>query len=184
MFSRAFTLACLVSSAPVANAQTELCVLIKTTNGTDWTITAELLNPASTVLAVISDLGFAMNGSGFANFRYNLAFESDFFGAPIVNVSPDQIDFLGGNNIPPLNNDGGPDSSNPLHIASFTATDVDSFAFVGEVNGAYVGVPFPVILTYQGANYSDTPYSIKIVPAPASAAAFVGVAGLALMRRR
>ncbi len=184
MFSRAFTLACLVSSAPAANAQTELCVLIETTNGTDWTITAELLNPASTVLAVISDLGFNMSGSGFDDFSYNPAFDSMFFGPATVGVTDGQVDFLGGNTIPPLNNDGGPDSSNPLHIASFTATEVTDFAFVGQVNGAYAGVPFPVILTYQNMNGGNTPYSIKIVPAPASAAAFFGVAGLAFRRRR
>ncbi|GAB5496194.1 MAG: hypothetical protein Phyf2KO_12740 [Phycisphaerales bacterium] len=182
------TFAALVAAgvATSASAQTELCILVAPTgNGDEWAITAELFNPTGTVLATIADLGFVMNGTNISNFSYNSAFDSDFFGPATVNVSASQVDFLGGNTLPPLNNAAGPDSTNPLAIATFNADDVASLSLVGQVTGAYTGVPFPIILTYQDAqgNAGDTPYEIKIVPAPASAA-LLGLGGLAAARRR
>lgn len=182
------TFAALIAAgvATSASAQTELCVTIQPTgNGSEWSITAELLNPTGSLRAAIADLGFVMNGEGFGNFSYNSAFDSDFFGAATVSVTGTQVDFLGGNTLPPLNNAGGPDGSNPLAIATFDADSVSSFAFVGQVTGAYVGSPFDTILIYQDAlgAAGDTPYQIKIVPAPASAA-LLGLGGLAAVRRR
>jgi MYXO-CTERM domain-containing protein len=171
--------------ATSASAQTELCITAATADGTNWTLTAELLNPTGSVLAAVADLGFTMSGSGFANFAYNAAFDSDFFGPAAVTVTGTSVDFLGGNTLPPLNNAGGVDSSNPLAIATFTADSVSGMVLNGQVTGAYAGVPFPVILTYQDANggAGDTPWSFKVVPAPASAA-LLGLGGLAAARRR
>lgn len=183
------TFAALVAAgvAASASAQTELCIIAETSDGTNWSLYAELLNPTGTVLAAISDLGFTMAGENFANFSYNSAFDSDFFGAATVSVSASSVDFLGGNTLPPLNNAGGPDSSNPLQIATFTADSVDELGFVlnGQVTGAYVSSPFPIILTYQTATggAGDTPWSFKVIPAPASAA-LLGLGGLAAVRRR
>ena len=173
--------------ATSATAQTELNLCIQEGPLGSWTMTAELENPTGTILAVISDLGFVMTGSDFANFSYNSAFDSDFFGPATVNVSAGQVDFLGGNTIPPLNNAAGTDDSNPLAIATFDATTVDSFAFVGQVGGAYTGVPFPVTFVYQDANgnLGDTAYRVEIKPIPAPAsAALLGLGGLAAARRR
>jgi hypothetical protein len=174
----------LASTAVPAAAQTELCLLIETTNGIDWTLTAELLNPTGTVLAAVADLGFRMGGTNIDNFEYNPAFDSDFFGPATVSVTPTSVDFFGGNNLPPLNNAAGVDSSNPLHIASFTADDIAWFGLSGQVTGAYAGDPFPVILTYlEAGGGGDTPWSVKIVPGPPSIA-LLGIACLAGRRRR
>ena len=147
------TFAALVAAgvATSASAQTELCITIQPTAPGSWEMFAELLNPTGSVLATIADLGFVMNGVNISNFSYNSAFDSDFFGPATVSVSATQVDFLGGNTLPPLNNAAGPDSSNPLAIATFDADDVTSASLVGQVTGAYTGVPFPVILTYQDA---------------------------------
>ncbi|PHQ78114.1 MAG: hypothetical protein COB69_10685, partial [Phycisphaera sp.] len=171
--------------APVAAAQTELCLLFSTTNGTDWTLTAELLNPTQTVLATISDLGFTMFGTNIANFEYNPAFDSDFFGPATVITTPSSVDFQGTNTLPPLANAGGVDSSNPLFIASFTADNIPQHPLVlnGQVTGAYVGVPFPIVFFYQYPFGSDIPWSVKVIPAPSSIA-LLGLAGFVGRRRR
>ena len=150
-------------------------------------ITAQLFEPAGVIRAVISDLAFTMHGEGFLNFSYNSAFDSTFFGPATVSVTPTEIYFSGTNTLPPLNNPGGPDSSNPLHIASFNATDVTSFTVNGQCTGAYVGSPFDIVFFYQHAGGSPVPFSIEIrgwdIPAPATVAAF-GFAGFTAMRRR
>ena len=183
------TFAALVAAgvATSASAQTELNICIEEVSLGSWNITAELKNPTGTVLAAVADLGFSMSGSNISNFSYNSAFDSDFFGPASVTATASQVDFLGGNTLPPLNNAAGPDSSNPLAIGSFNADSVDSFALVGQVTGAYTGVPFPIILTYQDANggAGDTPVNIEIKPIPAPAsAALLGLGGLAAARRR
>ncbi len=182
------TFAALIAAgvATSAAAQTELCIEIAPTgNGNTWAVNAELLNPTGNIVATIADLGFTMTGTNIANFSYNAAFDSDFFGPANVNASSTSVSFVGYNTLPPLNNANGPDSSNPLFIAQFDADSVDSFVLDGQVNGAYSGTPFPIILTYQTAagTAGDTPYQIKIVPAPASAA-LLGLGGLAAARRR
>jgi len=173
--------------ATSAAAQPELCITALTTDGMNWTLTAELLNPTDAILATISDLGFTMGGTNFANFTYNAAFDSDFFGPAVVNATASSITFQGTNTLPPLNNAGGIDSSNPLAIGSFTADDVDpnGFTLNGQVTGAYPGAPFPNVFFYQLADGSpgDVAWSFKVVPAPASAA-LLGLGGLAAMRRR
>ncbi|RNC82224.1 MAG: hypothetical protein ED559_10710 [Phycisphaera sp.] len=151
-------------------------------------MTAELLNPTGTILTTIADLGFVLNGTNISDFTYNSAFDSDFFGPATVSVTATQIDFIGSNTLPPLNNAAGPDSSNPLHIATFQADSVNSFDLVGQVTGAYTGTPFPEILIYQNADGSpgDTywcapPYTC--FPTPGTGTAVV-VGGALLMRRR
>jgi hypothetical protein len=187
MLNRLLTAALSATTASVAAAQPLLCINAVTADWVNWYLTAELLNPTGSVLAAISDLGFSFRGTNIDNFEYNSAFDSDFFGDATVNVTSTTVDFLGTNTLPPLTNAGGVDSSNPLHIATFTADFIDdsSFVLVGQVTGAYAGVPFPTILTYQDANGNagDTAWSTCILPAP-SAAALVGLGGLAASRRR
>lgn len=172
-----------LSAMATTHAQEELQFCFSY-DGSRYTLFAELLNPQAVVLATIADLGFTMSGSGFSNVEYNSAFDSDFFGDADLTVTPTTVDFRGGNTLPPLNNAGGPDSSNPLYIMSFEADSFQSLDFVGQVTGAYVGTPFPTILTYQTAlgQPGDTPYSICI-PAPASGSLLV-IAGAAAIRRR
>lgn len=172
-----------LSAMAITNAQEELEFCFSY-DGSRWTLIAELFNPQDTVLTTIADLGFTMSGSGFSNVDYNPAFDSDFFGDADLTVTPTTVDFRGGNTLPPLNNAGGPDSSNPLYIMSFEADSLQSFDLVGQVTGAYVGTPFPIILTYQNAlgEPGDTPYTVCI-PAPASAS-FLAIAGAAAIRRR
>ncbi|GAB5496196.1 MAG: hypothetical protein Phyf2KO_12760 [Phycisphaerales bacterium] len=184
-----FALVTFVAVASPTNAQTRLCFTIAPTfNGSEWMMHAELINPTGNIRATIADLGFTMSGVNFSNFTYNPAFDSDFFGDANVSVTSSQIDFLGGNTIPPLNNAGGPDSSNPLHIATFQADSVDSFMLVGQVTGAYVGSPFDTILTYQNADGTpgDTPWGddLGCLPSPGSAAAVILGGAVSLRRRR
>jgi hypothetical protein len=188
MQNRSVAAAVLATTSFGAAAQTHLDMQLCTFNGVDWVLSARLHNPVSTVLATIADLGFTFTGSNIANFEYNPSFDSDFFGAADVTVTSSSVDFLGGNTLPPLNNAGGVDSSNPLHIASFTADNVDqfSFALVGQVTGAYVGTPFPSILTYQNADGSagDTRVFFDFcIPSPSSAS-LLAIGSLAALPRR
>lgn len=183
------TFAALIAAgvATSAAAQTELNICVEETSVGTWTVNAELLNPTGNIVATIADLGFTMTGTNISNFSYNAAFDSDFFGPANVNASATSVSFVGYNTLPPLNNANGPDSSNPLFIAQFDADSVDSFVLDGQVNGAYSGTPFPIILTYQTAagTAGDTPYTIEIKPIPAPAsAALLGLGGLAAARRR
>jgi hypothetical protein len=170
-----------------ASAQTELYFYFDTNDGTTWNLTAELLNPTGTVLAAIADLGFTFRGANIANFEYNSAFDSDFFGDATVNVTGSSVDFIGSNTLPPLNNAAGVDSSNPLHIASFTADHVNlcSFRLVGQVTGAYAGVPFADVFFYQNADGSsgDTAWSI-FCPTPSTATACILMGAVVARRRR
>lgn len=176
----------LVFLPATGSAQTYLELCITPDTSFRWHLTAELINPEGTVLATVADLGFTMSGSNFSNVEYNSAFDSEFFGDADLTVGFASIDFLGGNTLPPLNNAGGPDSSNPLHIMSFDADSVDSFRLVGQVTGAYVGSPFPTILTYQDAlgNAGNTPYTFLCIPAPGSASLLAIVCVAATRRRR
>lgn len=168
-------------------AQTELEFCLTTDDGIRYHLGAQLLNPEGPVLAVIADIGFTFTGNDFANVEYNPAFDSEFFGDADLTVTGTSIDFVGGNTLPPLNNPGGPDSSNPLHIMSFDAVSVHTFTLVGQVTGAYEGSLFPSILTYQNADGTagDTPYSFPFfcVPAP-GVAPVVAFVGFAAARRR
>ncbi len=185
-----FAAIALAGSALMADAQsTELNFYIYPTgNGNEWLMEAELDNPTGTVLATIADLGFTLTGTNISDFEYNSAFDSDFFGDADVTVTSEQIDFIGNNALPPLNNSGGTDSSNPLRIATFQADRVNSFDLVGQVTGAYTGIPFPEILFYQNAD--GTPgttrwcYFFNCTPTPGTATAlFMGCALVARRRR-
>jgi len=180
------TFAALVAAGVAASASAQsLDILVQPTGGGSWTIDATLSNPTGTIVAVISDLNFTMTGADIANFSYNSAFDSTFFGNATVTASATQVSFGGTNTLPPLNNAGGPDSSNPLHIATFDASSVSDLVVNGQFTGAYAGAPFPVVFFYQNANGSagPVPYTVTIIPAPASAA-LLGLGGLAAIRRR
>lgn len=175
---------------------------------TSVTLMAELLSPSATVLAVVSDMGFDLTFGGssgliISNNEFNPAFDSDFFGPAADGVvSGDSIiGAQGSNTLPPLNNAGGPDSSNPLVVYSFDVTAPDDpnvgvflaqLTLTGQITGAYTGSPFPNILIYQDAmgNPGDTPWSvvgfpsITVVPAPASGLALIGLGALTSRRRR
>ncbi|GAB5496288.1 MAG: hypothetical protein Phyf2KO_13680 [Phycisphaerales bacterium] len=221
--NRLFVAGCAVAASSAAHAQTSLEFRFEQNvysalpgETVSVTLMAELLNPTGTVLAAVADMGFNLTFGGtdltIENNEFAPAFDSDFFGpANDGVVSGDSIiGALGGNTLPPLNNAGGPDSSNPLTIYSFdvvipsnpqqsTYYMVESgFELAGQVTGAYAGTPFPTILTYQDAqgNPGNTPYSfndflpldiiliIDVVPAPSSSAALIGFAAIAARRRR
>jgi len=148
-------------------------------------MSAVLNNPAGTIRAVISDLAFTITASNITNFTYNPAFDSTFFGPATVNITSTSLTFSGTNTLPPLNNPGGPDASNPLQIATFNATsNIENAVINGQMTGAYAGAPFPDVFFYQNADGSpgSVPYSVCI-PTPASAT-MLGVIGMAAMRRR
>lgn len=174
-----------MSLAGSVSAQSELVLCFIWAGNDRYDLTAQLLNPTDTIRAIISDLSFTLHGTDLANFTYNPAFDSTFFGPATVSVTPTQIDFSGTNTLPPLNNPGGPDGSNPLYIASFDTTGINSFTINGQFSGAYVGAPFDNVFFYQNADGSpgSVPFSVCIIPAPASAM-LLGFAGIAAMRRR
>lgn len=176
-----------------AHAQPALHINVRAVSLDRYTITAELLNPTGTIRAVLSDLSFTLRAINISNFSYNTAFDSQFFGDATVNVSSSQIDFSGLNTLPPLNNAGGPDSSNPLFIGEFQATRLlrewegTCFELHGQITGAYVGAPFDEVLFYQYADGSsgDIPVHIDACdfPAPGSFS-LMALGGIAAGRRR
>ncbi|PHQ79054.1 MAG: hypothetical protein COB69_08735 [Phycisphaera sp.] len=205
--------ACALAASSVP-AQTNLVISINADTTTalpgdtvGFTIVAELLNPTGVVLAVIADMGFGLSFGGtdliISNNQFTDSFDSDFFGPAADGVvSGDSIiGALGTNTLPPLDNAGGVDSSNPLLIYTFDVTvplnttqtsySISDFALNGQVTGAYEGVPFPAILFYQDAqgNPGDTPWSLggnqgfQVIPAPTSGLVLLG-ASLAATRRR
>lgn len=172
---RKLTVTAAAAIAASASAQTELVIDICEPTLGHWVATAYLFNPESEVLATIADLEFELGGTGFDNFRYNPAFDSEFFGPADVLSLHNRVEFRGFNALPPLNNHGGPDSSNPLVLFELDAHTIDSFSLVGQVNGAYVNSPFPTIITYQTSSGApgDVPYLIRIfsfscLPTPGS----------------
>ena len=158
--------------------------------GSQWSISATLSNPTGTIVAIISDLGFRLTGFEVRNFQYNPAFDSTFFGPATVNISGNTIEFYGTNTLPPLNNAGGPDGSNPLQIATFDLVSYgnwfdNSLELLGQVTGAYSGAPFPDVFFYQYADGSpgEVEWNAGFIPAPATGS-LVALAGFAAMRRR
>ncbi|GAB5495253.1 MAG: hypothetical protein Phyf2KO_03330 [Phycisphaerales bacterium] len=160
--------ACAFVAACAQGQQTYLDISIQADTdpggGTYWTGIAELINPAGTVLATISDIGYRLTASNIGGFTYNDAFDSDFFGPASVAISGDTVEFLGSNTVPPLNNAGGPDSSNPLELFRLEADQVLSFELIGQITGAYAGEPFPVMIDYTNVKGGDVPYRININP--------------------
>ncbi|GAB5496289.1 MAG: hypothetical protein Phyf2KO_13690 [Phycisphaerales bacterium] len=213
--NRLIVAGCAVAASSAAHAQTSLQFSFDVSQSVaapgdtvTFTLMAELINPTGTVLAAVADMGFNLSMSGddltIQNNEFSPAFDSDFFGPANDGVVAGDsiIGALGGNTLPPLNNAGGPDSSNPLTIYSFDVVVpanpaqsgyiIDSFELVGQITGAYTGVPFPTILTYQDAqgNPGDTPYSLngifgfQIIPAPSSGLALLGLGAMTARRRR
>ena len=180
---------CIAGCTSTVSAQgTYLEIFLYSVNNTFdvWDVTAELHNPTDTIRAVISDLSFTLTGQDLANFAYNPAFDSTFFGPATVTATSTQIDFSGTNTLPPLNNPSGPDSSNPLSLVSFTGTPFD-LQINGQLSGAYVNSPFDNVFFYQLANGDPgtVPFNIRYgcLPAPGSLA-LLGFGGLATTRRR
>lgn len=154
-----------------------------------WTVTAELLNPDpdKDLLAVVSMFYVSMDGSGFDSLNYNNQFDSDFAGPITVIVEDDYVEFWGYQWLPPANNADGPDSSNPLWAFSFEADRVDSLDFIGDVNGAYAGSPFPEVFYFHHPDGSpaDFGYTIEINPIPSPGTiALIGVSGYWCLRGR
>lgn len=170
-----------------ASAQTELEFCIQWISPGQFLLVAELMNPTGTILATIADLEFRIRGENIRNVNYNPAFDSDFFGPADLTVTRDLLEFRGGNYLPPLNNAGGPDSTNPLHIMSFEADIIyeDTFEVIGQLSGAYVGTPFPDIFFYQLADGSPgtVPWTYCVIPAP-GCAPVLACAVLGLARRK
>lgn len=150
-----------------ASAQTRMEVFICEGREGVFYISASVLDPEYDVLAVLADFQFRLTGQDIAYFQYNDAFDSDIFGPASVMVTEDSIKFSGGNNLPPLNDEDGPDSRNPLYLGTVVAESLDSFELLGQNAGAYQiqpGEPFPRILMYQIATGQpgDTPFSIEL----------------------
>lgn len=129
-------------------------------------VTADLQNPEHEVLAVLADFQFMITGENITTFVYNDAYDSVFFGPAEVTITATSVVFRGGNVLPPLNNPDGPDPTNPLHLFTLYADDLNSFELLGQNTGAYVpapGSPFPRILTYQNASGApgDTSFEIN-----------------------
>lgn len=214
----------MLASGVNANAQTELLISISPDvaqaslgDTVTWTFTAQLLNPdpTKTLLATVSDINFSVDHSGntgpetglqIVSNSFNPAFDSVFFGpANDGTISGTSIlGASGSNTLPPLNNPGGPDSSNPLVIYTYqtlitdgTPRTVSAFPTIhGHFTGAYEGPPFADIFFYQNANGSPgtVPFNLPpvlfyptltiVVPAPASATALALGAFTAVRRRR
>lgn len=210
----------LVAAAGATSAQTELLLSVVPDQETatlgdivTWTVVAELLNPDpnKTILATVAEIDFDLSfgsetGLQISNNNFLPAFDSDFFGpADDGQVVGNQIVGADGfNTVPPLNNGGGPDSSNPLMIYTFDTLITDDtprtfgayLSITGQFVGAYEGTEFPDVFFYQMADGSPgtVPYgfppllhfpTLTIVPIPAPASAsLLGVGALAAFRRR
>lgn len=178
---------CLASSVTAQDTFVRICInMYPEPGGVRNEIFARLFNPTGEVQAVIADLGFRVEGWDLSDFIYNPAFDSDFFGPASVDITSSEITFRGGNTLPPLNDPGGPDSSNPLPIAEFYGS-IWSFSLEGQVNGAYVGTPFANVYTlqYAAGGPGDMPYEIRYCnfPSPGTAS-LLGIAVAFAARRR
>lgn len=172
-----------------AQSQEEMVVSVDEVSPGSWELSAELLNPGDPLEVAVASLKFHLEGSGIAEFDYNPAFDSEFFGPAVVNVTDSTIDFFGINTPGPLQNPDGPDMSNPLFIARFDALTVESFTIQGYFDGASQPAPgsqFPQIILYQNINGSpgDVPYRIEINPIPAPASGGVLLAASCMVARR
>ncbi len=176
-----------------------------------WSVVAELLDPdpTKTILATVSGVGFDIGHQGDSgiqvfNNSFQPAFDNQFTGPADdgVVVGSSIVGAEGENRLPPLNNNGGPDRSNPLLVYTYQIlitedtprTLFGELTINGQFTGAYSGSPFPEILWYQNSDGSpgDTPYGyppllhmpfLTIVPAPMSASLLV-LAGAGAARRR
>ncbi len=179
------------------------------------TMIAELLHPTGSLIATVADMGFNLSFGGtdliIQNNNFFPAFDSDFFGPAVDGtVIGDSItNAFGSNTIPPLQNAAGTDASNPLQIYSFDIVipqnpqesfyrvHKSDFELVGQVSGAYHGVPFPEVFNYQdalgnpgdvpwgfGGTFSDYIAGVRVIPAPASGLALLGLSTVAVRRRR
>ncbi len=171
-----------------------------------WQLWAELFEPDGEILATVAEIDFSLTFGGIpslsiADNNFAPAFDSTFFGpADDGIVSGDSIaNAIGTNTLPPLNNPGGPDSSNPLLIYSFTMVH-DGFGggekytpqltINGVFTGAYVGSPFPTIFFYQLSSVPfpvPVPFSVQAdtvynIPTPATGT--LALLSLTALRRR
>ncbi|MFI4894674.1 MAG: hypothetical protein ACIAQ0_14770 [Phycisphaerales bacterium JB058] len=168
-----------------------------------WELWAELLEPELEIGAVISEIGFSLSfggnpSLGIDNNDFAPAFDSLLLGpADDGTVIGDSIyDAHGGNIVPPLSNPGGPDSSNPLFIYSFTTVhngDGGGEMYTPEIefyflNGAYVNTPFYTSFWYLDLNgNSDVPFSVEadtVYNVPSPATGVLALISLAANRRR
>lgn len=168
-----------------------------------WQLWAELYEPQDEILATVSDIAFSLTFGGVPSLsitdnEFTPAFDSVFFGpANDGTVINDTITSASGmNTLPPLQNPGGPDSSNPLLIYSFTMVH-DGFgggemytpdlSIEGQMTGAYVGNAFPITFFYTRIDGAMVQYTIEAdtvynIPAPATGT--LALLSLAAIRRR
>ncbi len=210
----------LIALAGSATAQTELLLWVQPSTDSatvgdvvTWTLYAELVNlpPGLTILATVSDIGFDLSFGTesdivISNNMFAPAFDSTFFGPADDGqvVGTEILGAMGANTLPPLNNPGGPDSSNPLVIYTLdtlitddTPRSIAAYPTIhGQFSGAYEGTPFPYVFFYQNPN--GTPGTVPFgllplfayprldivpIPAPASVAP-IGLGAIAGVRRR
>lgn len=156
--------------SPIAAQEHEIEFRFRTPDFHVWSLDAILHHPETDVAVVIAEIGLQFSGNNLGNVQYNPAFDSIFFGPADVLVTPESIAFEGANMPAPLNDPGGPDSSNALHIMSFTADFVDpgTFALTSNTWGGYE----PNAIADQFYLTSDVfPQDINwyvTIPAPAS----------------
>ena len=168
-----------------------------------WQLWAELYEPQDEILATVSNIAFSLTFGGVPSLSitdndFSTAFDSTFFGpADDGTVSFDTISNASGiNALPPLQNPGGPDSSNPLLIYSFTMVHngdgggemyTPELSIEGQMTGAYIGNAFPDEFYYTRIDGRMVQYSIEAdtvynIPAPATGA--FALLGLTAFRRR
>lgn len=167
----------------------------------NWQIWAELIEPEQPVLATVVNFSFSLTFGGVSSLNitdnnFSTAFDSTFVGpADDGTVIGDAIFGAEGvNMIPPLNNPGGPDSSNPLFIYSFTMIhngDGGGEMYTPELSitsmsGAY-DTPVPIEFAYTngtgpGVSFNVVADTVYNVPPPATGA--LALISLAAIRRR
>lgn len=181
---------CSLFSVGVSASAQELLISVNEVNPGNWEIQSELFDPSRPLLVTMSDVIFELEGQNISNFVYNsFAFDSEFFGAPVVATTSERIEFAGINTVGPLQNIAGPDTSNPLFIGSFDADSVDSLVLVGQNSGSYIPntTSFPDIFLYQNAfgEPGTVPFRIEINPIPSSGSGtLLAILALGARRRR
>lgn len=178
-----------------------------------WTFVATLQDPDpnKTLLAAVVDIHFDLSFGAetdivISNNSFSPAFDSVFLGpADDGDIVGTEIHGASGTNaLPPTNNPGGPDSSNPLVIYTLdtlitddTPRSIAAYPTIhGQFTGAYEGSTFPDVFAYQNPDGSPgtVPFelpnllnyptlTIVPIPTPATASLF-GLALCAGIRRR
>jgi len=207
--SIAFTAALCISAPAAAEPHLVLRLIadehvIAPGDSVHWQLWAELIEPESEIVATVVDISFSLTFGGDQSISitendFSSAFDSLIFGpADDGIVDGDTISgAFGVNVIPPINDPGGPDSSNPLFIYGFTMVHDGSIGegiyqpeltIESQLTGAYASLPFPDYFFYRHRDgTSDVPFvviadTVYNIPTPATGT--LALLGLSALRRR